>query len=143
MRSGGRARPSPPGAWATTGEVAIPRLARIADVHLCGPVATDRRRLRDAVAKSALGRSEPRIAGWVIGQVWLWGKVIEAERGWRAALAYPNRLFLPVGGIRPGVPPEEIIRDLTTYGVPIKTISPHTTPHAQAETLTTRRGLLQ
>ena len=29
------------------------------------------------------------------GEVYLWGKVIEHERGWRAQLAYPKNLFLP------------------------------------------------
>jgi hypothetical protein len=28
------------------------------------------------------------------GEVYLWGKVVEHERGWRAQLAYPKNLFL-------------------------------------------------
>ena len=31
----------------------------------------------------------------VIGEVALWGKIIEGERGWRAARAYPVRLYVP------------------------------------------------
>ena len=31
----------------------------------------------------------------ICGEVCLWGKVIEHERGWRAELAYPKNLFLP------------------------------------------------
>jgi hypothetical protein len=30
----------------------------------------------------------------VHGEVYLWGKVVEHERGWRAQFAYPKRLFL-------------------------------------------------
>lgn len=32
---------------------------------------------------------------YVIGRVSLWGRVVEHERGYRAALAYPFDLFLP------------------------------------------------
>jgi hypothetical protein len=31
----------------------------------------------------------------ICGEVYLWGKVVEHERGWRAQLAYPRNLFLP------------------------------------------------
>lgn len=33
------------------------------------------------------------------GEVCLWGKVVEHERGWRAQLAYPRNLFLPPDGL--------------------------------------------
>jgi hypothetical protein len=33
----------------------------------------------------------------VIGRVSLWGLVVECERGWRAQLAYPERLFVGCG----------------------------------------------
>lgn len=29
------------------------------------------------------------------GEAWLWGAVVEHERGWRAQFAYPKTLFLP------------------------------------------------
>jgi len=32
----------------------------------------------------------------ICGEVYLWGKVVEHERGWRAQLAYPKNLFLPL-----------------------------------------------
>jgi len=33
------------------------------------------------------------------GEVYLWGKVVEHERGWRAQLAYPKNLFLSPDGL--------------------------------------------
>ncbi len=39
-----------------------------------------------------LGRDEPNVVGRVLGQVFLWGTVVEAEHGWRASFAYPARL---------------------------------------------------
>lgn len=51
------------------------------------------------------------------GEVYLWGKVVEHERGWRAQLTYPKNLFLSpdglpftLAGIRPRV------QALTLYG---------------------------
>lgn len=35
-----------------------------------------------------------RRRGLVVGQVSLWGRVVEAAHGWRAGLAYPRHLFL-------------------------------------------------
>jgi len=35
----------------------------------------------------------------VHGEVYLWGKVVEHERGWRAQFAYPKTLFLPADTI--------------------------------------------
>jgi hypothetical protein len=32
----------------------------------------------------------------VLGEVALWGDVVEAERGWRGQYAYPARLFVPM-----------------------------------------------
>ena len=52
----------------------------------------------------------------VIGQVSLWGDVVECERGWRAGFAYPARLYVPsvcVGA-------EETAADLEDYGVPVR-----------------------
>jgi hypothetical protein len=44
------------------------------------------------------GRSAQRnTVGAVIGQVLLWGCVVESEHGWRASHAYPARLFVPLG----------------------------------------------
>ena len=58
----------------------------------------------------------------VIGQVRLWGKVIECERGWRAARAYPERIYVPAhltdGRTRRHA--AEIVAGLRDYGVPVE-----------------------
>jgi hypothetical protein len=47
----------------------------------------------------------------VLGQVELWGKVIECENGWRSEFAYPKELWLL----------EEGLDSLSwTYGVPVR-----------------------
>jgi hypothetical protein len=53
---------------------------------------------------------------FVIGTVALWGDVLECERGWRAALAYPSRLFVPLGF--PGAAERAV--GLGDYGVPVE-----------------------
>jgi hypothetical protein len=63
---------------------------------------------------------QPYLRYRAIGEVALWGDVVEAEYGWRASHAYPQHLFLPrtdrcgrktdVDAIRAG---------LADYGVPI------------------------
>ena len=66
----------------------------------------------------------------VVGKVALWGKVIEAEHGWRAELAYPREIWIPpslhvasgleIGTTRPpALPAEEIALLLSRYGVPV------------------------
>jgi hypothetical protein len=47
-----------------------------------------------------------------VGEVALWGRLVETERGWRGSAAYPIRLF---------VPDDEIARGLEPYEVPIFT----------------------
>ena len=64
----------------------------------------------------------------VIGTVSLWGEVVQCDSGWRAARAYPRRIYVPLpegrrsffrGLRRPGLPAEEIVLALTDYGVPV------------------------
>ena len=77
---------------------------------------------------TALPELEPLLAEapWetgarVLGQVLLWGEVIECERGWRASHAYPGRLYVPVrDGRRPRLTQEEIAAGLADYGVPVE-----------------------
>ena len=52
----------------------------------------------------------------VLGTVSLWGEVVECERGWRAALAYPSRLFLPLEL----ADAEHKAAGLEDYGVPVE-----------------------
>jgi hypothetical protein len=66
----------------------------------------------------------------VLGQVALWGTVVECERGYRASHAYPTRLFVPDDAGKPWrVSPSEIALALCAYGVPVETMS---APAAQA-----------
>jgi hypothetical protein len=49
----------------------------------------------------------------VVGQMALWGKVIEGSQGWRAEFAYPATLFMPFEAWRLAKPLEK------AYGVPV------------------------
>lgn len=58
----------------------------------------------------------------ILGEVWLWGKVIEHTQGWKAAYAYPKKFYATL----------EMIKDQPTgfleyvafrYGVPLEVIS--------------------
>lgn len=52
----------------------------------------------------------------VIGEVWLWGRVIEHERGYRAEYAYPKRLWLLSSS-------QAVVRELElAYGVPCSAV---------------------
>jgi hypothetical protein len=54
----------------------------------------------------------------VVGRVALWGYVHEYERGWRASLAYPERLYVPVAelGTKRAA---RVVDDLCRYAVPV------------------------
>jgi hypothetical protein len=91
--------------------------------------------------------SEPRVQGPVFGRVSLWGRIVECDRGWRAARAYPALLCVPTlpGGAhplglqadRPSLPPEAVARALGAYGVPVELIACETLRQA-AEALEDR-----
>jgi hypothetical protein len=55
----------------------------------CGLYAV---RKPEGARRYLLGRDEPHVVGRVLGQVALWGTVVEAELGWRASRAYPAAL---------------------------------------------------
>ena len=40
------------------------------------------------------GRDEPSTLCRILGEVTLWGRVLETESGWRGELAYPTRLYV-------------------------------------------------
>ena len=61
----------------------------------------------------ARGRDEPGTVCRILGEVALWGHVVETEAGWRAAHAYPARLY---------VPECRITAALQVYGVPISCV---------------------
>jgi hypothetical protein len=56
------------------------------------------------------GRDEADALCRILGEVHLWGHILETEGGWRASHAVPARLY---------VPDEEIAAALATYGVPV------------------------
>jgi hypothetical protein len=58
----------------------------------------------------ARGRDEPRTVCRILGEVHLWGHVLETESGWRASHAYPARLY---------VADAELARALAAYSVPV------------------------
>jgi hypothetical protein len=68
------------------------------------------------IKRSHLAR-KPRFA---LGEVALWGTVVEAERGWRAEFAYPRRLFVPLR--KRGGPFEDfkLALELGAYGVDVE-----------------------
>ena len=58
----------------------------------------------------ARGRDEANTICRILGEVRLWGHVLETERGWRASHAYPARLY---------VSDPAVALALSAYGVPI------------------------
>lgn len=56
----------------------------------------------------------------VVGEVALWGSVVECERGFRASHAYPKRIFVPTDadGRRGCV--DEVAESLAGYGVAVE-----------------------
>jgi len=58
----------------------------------------------------ARGRDEPGTICRVLGEVVLWGNVLETEGGWRASHAYPARLY---------VRDPELADALAAYSVPV------------------------
>ena len=57
----------------------------------------------------------------VLGQVALWGKVIDDEPSLRAEFAYPARLSLVVDSLIDGTPVETLLEELSAYRVPVHT----------------------
>jgi hypothetical protein len=59
----------------------------------------------------------------VLGRVSLWGEVHEHERGWRASLAYPERLYVFRAPSSDGGIATRLAAGLERYGVPIEVLS--------------------
>jgi hypothetical protein len=71
----------------------------------------------------------------VIGQVSLWGTVIEGELGWRATTAYPHRLYVPSRRLHgpPVLDLDRIIAALGDYGVPVEPLDGGARPELARE----------
>jgi len=76
----------------------------------------------ERIPKLSLDGGLQRGRSLVIGSVSLWGDVVECERGWRAALAYPTGLFVP----RVCRDAEETAAGLEDYNVPVELIDADT-----------------
>ena len=59
----------------------------------------------------------------VLGQVALWGKVVDDEPSYRAEFAYPARLSLVVDSLIDEVSPEAMLEELSVYRVPVQAIT--------------------
>lgn len=71
--------------------------------------------VRDPPREPAVGR--------VLGQVALWGRVIECERGFRASHAYPHRIFVTLdSALRSGEQADELALRLRHYEVPVQLV---------------------
>ena len=57
----------------------------------------------------------------VLGQVALWGKVVDDEPSLRAEFAYPARLSLVVDSVIDDTPAETLLEGLAAYRVPVHT----------------------
>ena len=57
----------------------------------------------------------------VLGQVALWGKVVDDEPSLRGEFAYPARLSLVVDSLVDGTAPDELVEGLGAYRVPVHT----------------------
>jgi hypothetical protein len=71
-----------------------------------------------AAGRYSIGRNDRFVVHRAVGLTLLWGAVFEGADGWRAELAYPERLWVPH---TPGA--EEIAEMLRIYGVPVETIA--------------------
>lgn len=59
----------------------------------------------------------------MLGQVSLWSTVIECERGFRAARAYPLRIYVPLdASLRGSCRWDEIVTGLEAYGIPVEAL---------------------
>jgi hypothetical protein len=80
---------------------------------LCGIYGADL-----GLLESGLSAWRDHEVGRVVGQVSLWGTVIECEHGYRASFAYPRRLYVPSDGAHWDW--EKIAGDLSEYRVPVE-----------------------
>lgn len=60
----------------------------------------------------------------VLGQVTLWGTVVECERGYRASHAYPTKIYVPADAGEPWrIGWDEVALGLCRYGVPVEPLA--------------------
>ncbi len=79
-------------------------------------------RFRDCLGRAVLGAA--------LGEVSLWGRVVECAHGWRAAYAYPARIYVlaaSYGRRSQVVSAEELAAELVDYGVPVDALQCNST----------------
>jgi hypothetical protein len=104
----------------------------------CGPVVTWFRRKRSKAHDAPAERCDcgiygaglplirqylidPPAEGSVLGEVSLWGTVVECERGLRASRAYPLRVYVPLDAASgSGHSLGQLLAGLEVYGVPVE-----------------------
>ncbi|HSC49822.1 MAG TPA: hypothetical protein VLD16_06105 [Gaiellaceae bacterium] len=85
----------------------------------CGIYAASLERLDHYLADAPL-----RAVARVLGQVALWGTVIECENGFRASHAYPLRIYVPADAGGPWrIGWDEVAGGLVSYGVPVEPLA--------------------
>jgi hypothetical protein len=80
----------------------------------------------EAIEAISFADPPPHALGWALGEVALWGEILETPDGWRASHAYPTRLLLPSGSFGRTENAEAARDALTAYGVPADVV------HAQS-----------
>lgn len=75
----------------------------------CGAYAS---RFATVALRYVVGRDEPWVAHRVVGEVALWGRVVEGRAGWRGERAYPVRIWVSRGR-------SDVVDGLAAYGVPV------------------------
>jgi hypothetical protein len=90
------------------------------DVHCeCGIYAAPFERIGQYVAEAPF-----RGVAHVLGQVALWGTVVECERGWRGSHAYPRRIYVPADAGEPWrISWDDVAFALCRYGVPVEPLA--------------------
>jgi hypothetical protein len=81
---------------------------------------------RDTIDTSLL--SQRSLRPLVVGRVYLWGNVIEAQAGWRASRGYPERIFVPRIGGQAKDDDLRMAEGLRSYGVPVSVVCVDSAP---------------
>lgn len=77
-------------------------------------------------ARYLLGRDDSPVLHRVIGQVALWGTVVEGPAGWRASRGYPARIWIPLRRADgSAAPTDDVAEALADYGVPLELLDSH------------------
>jgi hypothetical protein len=84
----------------------------------CGIHAT----LWSRVAPEVSRHGRLRSVGFVVGEVALWGSVVECQFGWRSSFAYPQRMFALIPSRAHELELARVVSALESYGVPVEPV---------------------